>query len=100
MADQAGVTFVLIARIPPDGAASFKAYEAQVLPLLPEHGGRLERRLETNDHGIEIHVVWFPSTEAFERFRADPRRTRHAPLLARSGAALELLAVTDLPLGA
>lgn len=38
-------TFVLIARIPPDGVAAYQAYEDQVLPVLAEHGGRLQRRL-------------------------------------------------------
>jgi hypothetical protein len=35
----ARLTFVLIARVPSDGVASFQAYEEAVLPLLSEFGG-------------------------------------------------------------
>ena len=43
------VTFALIARIPAEGIADFRAYEDAVLPLLPEFNGRLERRLRNSD---------------------------------------------------
>jgi hypothetical protein len=33
------VTFMLIARIPPEGTSTFATYEDHVLPLLAEHGG-------------------------------------------------------------
>jgi hypothetical protein len=48
------VTFVLIARIPPEGVEAFRAYEDAVLPLLPEFNGSLERRLRNPDGTIEI----------------------------------------------
>ena len=63
------VTFVLIARMPPEGISIFAAYEDHVLPLLAEHGGVLQRRLRSEDGLVEIHVVCFPSTLAFARFR-------------------------------
>jgi len=41
----------------------------------------------------------FDSADAFAAYRADPRRAVHAPLLAASGAELELLEMTDAPTG-
>jgi hypothetical protein len=58
MSDQTiPVTFVLIARIPAEGVADFRAYEDAVLPLLPGFNGRLERRLRNSDGTIEMHIV-------------------------------------------
>ncbi len=90
------VTFVLIARIPPEGISTFATYEDHVLPLLAEHRGVLQRRLRSGDGLIEIHVVCFPSAGAFARFREDPRRARHAPDLEASGARIELLQLEDV----
>jgi len=92
----AGVTFVLIARVPADGVAAFQAYEANVLPLLARHGGVLERRLRSADQQTELHIVWFPSAEQFEGFRNDPRRAEHAALLHASAATTELLRLDDV----
>jgi len=90
-------TYVLIARIAPAGVEAFQRYEAAVLPLLAEHGGRLARRLRTGDGAVEVHLVEFASAGAFDAYRADPRRAEHAPLLEASGARMELLAVEDVP---
>jgi hypothetical protein len=90
------LTLVLVARIPAAGTADFQAYEAAVLPLLADHGGRLERRLRTADAGVEVHIVVFPSRAALDSYRSDPRRAGQAPLLQRSGAALELLEVVEV----
>ena len=91
------VVYVLVARIPPAGVEAFRCYEAAVLPLLAEHGGRLARRLRTGDGAVEVHLVEFPSAGAFDGYRADPRRAEHAALLETSGARMELLAVEDVP---
>jgi hypothetical protein len=91
------VTYVMVARLPEGGLPDFDAYERAVLPLLAEHGGRLERRLRTPDDRVEVHLVSFPGDDAFAAYRADPRRSSAAPLLQASGAAIELLAVRDVP---
>jgi len=90
------LTLALVARIPADGVASFQRYEDAVLPLLAEHDGRLERRLRGAGGEVEIHVVSFASADGFAAYRADPRRARHAELLAASGAHVEVLAVEDV----
>jgi hypothetical protein len=94
------LTFVLIARIPPEGVAAFTAYEDGVLPLLADHGGVLQRRLRGQNGSVEVHLLRFPSALAFERFRADPRRAALAPKLEASGARIELLELDDLPVDA
>jgi hypothetical protein len=91
-----GVTLVLVARVPADGVAEFEAYEGRLLPVLAEHGGRLERRLRSSDARTEVHVVSFEAGAGFAAYLEDPRRAELAPLLARSGAAIELLEVEDV----
>jgi len=90
------VTFALIARIPAEGVADFRAYEDAVLPLLPEFNGRLERRLHNADGTIEIHIVSFASEVDFQNYRNDPRRAAQTALLERSSARLELLPMVDV----
>jgi uncharacterized protein (DUF1330 family) len=95
-ATSARLTFVLIARVPTDGVASFQAYEAAVLPLLSKFGGLLERRLRNADGTIEVHIVSFDSDENFQSFRSDPRRASFAHLMEASAAGNELFAMTDV----
>jgi hypothetical protein len=90
------VTFALIARIPAEGVADFRAYEDTVLPLLPEFNGRLERRLRNSDGTIEMHIVSFASEADFLNYRNDPRRTAQASLLEKSSATLELLPMANV----
>lgn len=92
----ARLTFVLIARVAPDGIATFQAYEEAVLPLLSEFGGVLERRLRNSDGTTEVHIVSFDTDENFQRFRHDPRRASLAHLLETSAAKTELFAMTDV----
>jgi hypothetical protein len=95
-----GFTLVLVARIPADGVERFRRYEDAVLPLLAEHGARLERRLRGPSAGgeaeVEVHIVSFASADGFAAYRADPRRAERAQLLAASGAQVEVLEVEDV----
>ena len=90
------VTFVLIARIPAEGIEAFRAYEDAVLPLLPEFGGRVERRLRSPDGTIEMHIISFASDTDFQNYRNDPRRAAQAWLLEKSYAKLELLPMVNI----
>jgi hypothetical protein len=87
---------VVTARVPDAGIADFNAYEAGVLPLLGEHGGLLERRLVGEEGRIEVHIVSFPTREAFDAYVRDPRRAELAPLLARSGASMTAVEMRDI----
>lgn len=86
----------MIARIPLDGIAAFRAYEDRVVPSLADHGGRLERRLWNGDGTVEVHIVHFPSAVAFENYRSDPRRAAAGHLLDTSSAKIELISVSDV----
>jgi hypothetical protein len=90
------ITRVLIARIPAEGIADFRAYEAAVLALLPEFNGCLERRLGNQDGTVEMHIVSFASEADFQNYRNDPRRTAQAPLLKKSSAIMESLPMTNV----
>ena len=91
------VTYVLVARVPAAGVEAFQRYEAAVLPLLADHGGRLVRRLRNPAGDVEVHLVEFVSADGLDAYRADPRRAAHAGLLGASGAAIELIEVQDVP---
>ena len=86
---------VVTAHVPPGGVAAFAAYEATVLPLLGGYGGRLERRLRSSDGTTEVHLVRI-EPDALDRYRADPARIAAAPLLAESGARVEVVVMEEV----
>jgi hypothetical protein len=90
------VTFAVVARIPRAGIEPFQRYEAAVLPLIVEHGGRLERRMRSPSADVEVHVLSFADPAGFAAYLEDPRRAEHRALLAASGAEIEVLEVEDI----
>lgn len=96
MTKEAAILLVAIVRIPPEGVAAFRKYEDHVLPLLSEFGGQLERRLRNIDGTLEVHLVSFLSRELFEGYKADPRRTKWAPVLENSMASIKLLQLCEV----
>jgi len=90
------VTFVVLFRIPAQGVEAFRAYEAAVLPLLPEFNGRLERRLRNPDGTVEIHIVSYASDADRQNYRNDPRRAAQAWLLEKSSAKMELFPMANV----
>jgi hypothetical protein len=88
--------YVMTASIPEAGIAKFNEYESRVLPLLEEYGAQLERRLRSQDGQHEVHVIWFPSSQAFDQYRNDPRRGQYAQLLAESGAITTVMLMHDV----
>ena len=75
---------------------AFENYEAEVLAVVPEHGGRLEFRVRAVDASSETHLLYFPDEAAYERFRADPRRMAAQDLWRRSGARSSAVEVEQL----
>ncbi len=65
------------------GRDALKAYEAEVLPILHEYGGRLisaSRPSEPRDDDPdEIHIVHFADMAALAAFRADARHAELKP---------------------
>ena len=79
-----------------EGIAKNPDATIDVLPLLSEHGGLLERRLRNSDGTIEVHIVSFESDQNFQDYRNDPRRTALSHLFEASAASTERLAMTDV----
>lgn len=90
------VTVVMVADIPDGAAAAFQAYEAKVLPLLERHGGRLERRLRTDDALNEVHVVSFTAQDGYESYLADAERQSYRGLLDGLDIVQRVLRVSDV----
>jgi uncharacterized protein (DUF1330 family) len=66
---------VLLSAIP--GRETLLAqYEDRVLGLLPDHDARVEVRVRALEGPFtEVQILEFPSEQALEEFRVDPRRT-------------------------
>lgn len=90
------VTLVVVADLAPGAQDAFARYEAAVLPLLSRHGGRLERRLRTQDGLSEVHVVSFASGDGYAAYLADPERQAHRPLLDGVEVRQRVLRVDDV----
>jgi uncharacterized protein (DUF1330 family) len=61
----------------PGAADALVAYEDKVLALVADHGGRVRERARTDgadDGPLEIHLIDFPSDDAFDAYISDPRR--------------------------
>lgn len=89
MTDQ-GVRYVLIADVPADGVDAFREYENAVLPLLGEHGSRLERRLRSADGHREVPGQTCSPLRLKERSRftasAVARTRTRTPITAATGS--------------
>ena len=83
---------VQIIRIPAEGVSAIRIDRA----LMPNPGGKLERRLRSADGRIEVHMLSFPSRQALDAYRAHRTRVEHMPLLTESGAKAELLELADI----
>ena len=90
------VTLVQVVRIPASGVEAFQRFESHVLPLMPKHGGKLERRLRGDDGRTEVHVISFTSREGLQAYMDDPERAQYVPLKEQSGATSELIEMTDV----
>ena len=90
------LTFVMVADLSPDAVSAFQSYESLVLPLLARHGGRLERRLRTEDALNEVHIVSFASQDGYESYQADEERQAHRALLDGVEVVQRLLRVKDV----
>jgi hypothetical protein len=79
-------------------AAQAAAYEDAVLPLLADHGARVEyrgRRVADADEMLpfEVHLLRFPNRAAFDGYMADSRR---AALLAEYGEVFTAKQVVEM----
>jgi hypothetical protein len=53
-------TYLFPAYVPAAGVEDYRTLIAQVVPLVEASGGRVDRRLASDDETVEIFVVSFP----------------------------------------
>ncbi|HJR26819.1 MAG TPA: hypothetical protein VJ804_15180 [Acidimicrobiales bacterium] len=97
-AEDGPFTLAFVGWAAPAMAAAASAYEDAVLPLLADHGARVEYRGlrslgQSEDLPVEVHLLWFPSRAAFDAYLADPRR---AALLEEHGDVFTRKLVVEL----
>ncbi len=85
-----------------DREDDFERFETSAFAIIARHGGTLARRLALRD-GLgsdapnEMHVVTFPSREAYESYRSDPELAALAALRARAIVRTVIWEGVDLP---
>ncbi|GAA3752265.1 hypothetical protein GCM10022225_40860 [Plantactinospora mayteni] len=88
------VRVVVLLDVPEEHLTAFGRYEDRVLPLLAEHGGRLEQRLRTGDGRTEVHLLSFTGRDGYQSYLDDPRRAAYRdeelPGVALAGRVLEV----------
>ncbi len=68
---------VVILTVRPEALDTFRAFERQAARVMARHGGAIERAVvippvQPGAPLKEVHLVAFPSPEAFAAYRADP----------------------------
>lgn len=71
------LTLVVLLFVHPGRESDFERFEASAASIMTRYGGAIERRISlaaTSDPSQphEVHVVTFPDTESFDRYRRDP----------------------------
>jgi hypothetical protein len=94
MTDQ---TYLFVARVPAAGLEDYRQFIARVYPLIADSGGRIERRFASDDATIEVFVVSFPNIDVFEKLQTSAHIDAAAPLLYRSGARFDVMALAHNP---
>ena len=75
---------------------AFHAFERQAAAIMESHGGRIERAVtippEPSANTFrEVHIVTFPSDDAYIAYRGDPRLAALAPLRQSAVTSTEVL---------
>lgn len=96
------MTLVVILTIRPGAVEAFRAFEQAAARIMARHGGAIERAVaippaEPGAALKEVHVVTFPSPQAFAAYRADPALLALAPRREASIVATEILVGEEGP---
>ncbi|MFI6261915.1 GNAT family N-acetyltransferase [Micromonospora sp. NPDC051006] len=89
-------TVRLVALVELPDAETGQRYEDAVLALLDRHGGRLERRLRTDDGRTEVHVIRFAGRAGQQSFMGDPERLALRATLGDAAPVTRVLTVQDV----
>lgn len=81
------------------GLDALRNFEARVLLIAADHGGRLESAFIPADEPCtvdpppdEVHILTFPAAEAFQAYRGDARHAELAPVRERAIRRTEVVA--------
>jgi uncharacterized protein (DUF1330 family) len=92
---QESLLVVAILTIRPGAAGQFREFETRAARILARHGGSVERTVAVEpsvaDEQREVHLLRFPSKEAFARYRTDAELASLAELRSASVAHTEML---------
>jgi len=96
------MTLVAILTVRSAARHSFHAFEKKAYAVMSKYGGTIERTVTIpekpgQDHFQEVHILRFPSEEAFSRYRADEELKAVAPERERSVIATQILVGVDGP---
>jgi uncharacterized protein (DUF1330 family) len=70
------MTLIAIMTVRRDAIRKFRSFESKAAVVMARHGGAIERTVvvplaDRNDLFKEVHIVTFPSTDAFSAYRQD-----------------------------
>lgn len=71
------VTLIVLLIVREGRESAFEDFEVEATRIMRRYGGRIERRLalsrgDDSEQPDEVHLVTFPSSRAFDDYRADP----------------------------
>jgi hypothetical protein len=94
---------VAILTVKTDAAASFHAFEKIAVGVMGRYGGSLERNVVVlpkpgEDTFREVHVLRFPSPDAFAAYKSDPEIAKALPLRNTAVVQTEILTGEEGPL--
>lgn len=79
---------------------NFEDYERKVLPLLANYGGSLVSAIRPSSKIAgtpdELHVITFPSKEAFEAYKQNPKRAEFSPIFQQAVEKVRLIEGEDI----
>ncbi len=95
------ITLVVILTVRRGAADLFRSFERQAAVVMSRHGGAIERTVvapgESEELFREIHIVTFPSHEAFAAYRGDQALRAIVHLREESVVATEVIEGEDGP---
>jgi hypothetical protein len=95
------VTIVAVIVVRRTALDAFRRFETAAAAVMRGHGGAIERVIVEDDGAAdtlrEVHVVTFPSADAWSTYRADPALAALAALRAEAVVSTELVIGEDAP---
>jgi hypothetical protein len=93
---------VVTLTVRPEALEAFRSFEQQAARIMSRHGGAIERAVvippaQPGAPLREVHIVTFPSPDAFAAYRADPALAALAPLREASVLHTEILTGEEGP---